>query len=139
MARKQSDDSSNQATTPENGQSAPTPSRREAVREAIANGMSSPTEIAAHLKTAYGLDITTAHVSTIKTALKKKKKRKGRKPGRKAKAEKQAAKEPVAKPVPPAKEGGLTAQDLRLLTELASKAGGFSRLREFIDVLRDVR
>jgi hypothetical protein len=132
MARKGSGGSSQQAT---NGQSAPTPSKSDAVKEALANGMSSPTEIAAHLKTAYSLDITPAHVSTIKGNLKKSKKGKGRKPGRKPRAEKQATEQPAAKPAPVAKVGGLTPQDLRTLTELASRVGGFSRLREFIDVL----
>jgi hypothetical protein len=49
-----------------------------------------PTEIAVHLKSAYGLDITTNYVSVIKGELGKTKKRKGRKPGRKPKSERAA-------------------------------------------------
>ena len=48
-----------------------TPSKTEAVKEAIAQGMTSPTEIVAHVKSTYGLDVTPNHVSMIKTALKK--------------------------------------------------------------------
>ncbi len=134
MARERSDDSSNQAAT-----EATSPSKREAVLQALANGITSPTEIAAHLKTAYGLDITTNYVSVIKGELGVTKQRKGKKPGRKPSAERQSAKQPASKPVPAAKEAGLTVQDLRLLAELASRAGGFGRLRDFIDVLGDVR
>jgi hypothetical protein len=106
-------------------------------------GIDSPTQIAERLKTVYGLDITPNYVSLIKGELGKTKKRKmrkpGRKPGRKPRAEKQIAKQPAAKPAPAAKEAGLTPQDLRTLTELARRAGGFVQLREFIDVLGDVR
>jgi hypothetical protein len=134
MARERSDDSSNLAAT-----EATTPSKKEAVKQALASGITSPMEIAAHLKSAYGLNITTNYVSVIKGELGKTKKRKGKKPGRKPKAEKLPVNQPVAKPVPVAKESGLTAHDLRLLAELASKAGGFARLREFVDVLGDVQ
>ncbi len=139
MARNRSDSFSNQATTPEIGSSAPTPSNKEAVAEALALGISSPTQIAERLKTVYGLEITPNYVSMIKGDLKKKKKAKGRKPGRKPQAEKVTATPATITPVPAAKESGLTPQDLRALAELASRAGGFSRLREFIDVLDDVR
>jgi hypothetical protein len=142
MARKRKGDSSQPATTQathtENDQAKASPSKTEAVEEALEQGMTSPTEIAAHLKTAYGLDITTNYVSMIKTTLKKKKP-KSRKPERKPRVEKETAKEPAAKPAPVAKEGGLTPQDLRTLTDLASRVGGYDRLREFIDVLGDVR
>jgi hypothetical protein len=124
MARKGSGGSSlpatTEATAAKDGQSASPPSKSDAVKQALSQGMNSPTEIAAHLKSAYGLDITTAHVSTIKGNLKKSKKGKGRKSGRKPRAEKQATEQPAAKPAPVAKVGGLTPQDLRTLTELAS-------------------
>jgi hypothetical protein len=143
MARKRSGESSQpaptEATTPENGQAKASPSKKEAVAEALALGIDSPTQIAERLKTIYGLEITTSYVSVIKGELKKKKKGKGRKPGRKPRAEKQATEQPVAKPAPVAKVGGLTPQDLRTLTELASRVGGYGRLREFIDVLGGVR
>jgi hypothetical protein len=35
----------------------------------------------------------------------------------------------------PPREGGLTPHDLRLLTEMAQRAGGFQQLRRFLDVL----
>jgi hypothetical protein len=101
--------------------------------------MSSPTEISNHVKTAYGLDVTPNYVSVIKSEIGMTKKSKGRKPGPKSKAEKAAATPPAAKPAPAPREVGLTPQDLRALSEMASRVGGFGRLREFIDVLGDVR
>jgi hypothetical protein len=140
MARKRSSkQATTEATLAENGQAKATPSKKEAVAEALAQGIDSPMEIAEHVTKTYGLEITTNYVSVIKGELKKKKKAKGRKPGRPPRAAKATAQQPTAKPVPAAKEGGLTPQDLRALTELASRAGGFGRLREFIDVLGDVR
>jgi len=120
-----------------------TPSKSEAVREAMSKGITSPTAIAAHLKAAYGLDITTAHVSTIKGNLKK---RKGTKRGRPkgstkkaiAEAAAAAAAAVVAKAIPAPKAGGLTLNDLRTLNEMARKAGGYGQLREFLDVLGDL-
>ena len=143
MARKKKGDSSEPATTETtpagNDQAKASPSKKEAVAEALALGIESPTQIAERLKTIYGLEITTGYVSVIKGELKKKKKGKGVKPGRKPRAEKYTTKEPAAKPAPAAKEGGLTPQDLRALTELASRVGSYGRLREFIDVLGNVR
>jgi hypothetical protein len=40
-----------------------------------------------------------------------------------------------ARKATPSREAGLTAQDLRLLSEMARRAGGFQQLREFIGVL----
>ena len=140
MARKRSRRSSQQTTTEtapvENALGKASPSKKQAVKEALEMGIASPTKIAEHVKTTYGLDITTNYVSVIKGELGKTKKRKGRKPGRKPKT---AAKQPVAKQLSAPKEGGLTPQDLKLLSEMASRAGGFSQLREFIDVLSNVR
>ena len=115
-----------------------TPSKSEAVREAMSKGITSPTAIAAHLKAAYGLDITTAHVSTIKGGLKNKKGtgKRGRPKG--------STKKAVAKEVAPAKTAsaakgtGLTPMDLRLLSNLARQAGGIAQLREYLDVLGNV-
>jgi hypothetical protein len=42
----------------------------------------------------------------------------------------------AARPITPPREAGLTPHDLRLLTEMARRAGGFQQLREFLDVLR---
>jgi hypothetical protein len=140
MARKHSRSSSKKATTEaapaDNGQAKAAPTKKDAVKEALEMGISSPTKIAEHVKTTHGLDITANYVSVIKGELGKTKKRKGRKPGRKAKT---TAGQPAAKPVSAPKEGGLSPQDLRLLSELASRVGGFDRLREFIDVLGNVR
>jgi hypothetical protein len=41
----------------------------------------------------------------------------------------------VAGAATPSREAGLTAQDLRLLSEMVRRAGGFQQLREFLDVL----
>ncbi len=134
MARKRKDKSSNPA---KNGQSAATPSKKQAVREALANGITSPTEIASHLKSAYGLDITTNYVSVIKGELGVTKKHK-RKPGRKPKVKQVAVTEITVEPASAPKANGLTLEDLRSLAELARRVGGFTQLREFIDVLDDV-
>jgi hypothetical protein len=119
-----------------------TPSKTEAVKEAIAQGMTSPTEIVAHVKSTYGLDVTPNHVSMIKTALKRKGTT-GRKRGRpKGSTKKAVAKEVApapAKAVSAAKGGSLTPQDLRLLTTLARQAGGIAQLRDYLDVLGNVR
>jgi hypothetical protein len=117
-----------------------TPSKSEAVKEAIKQGITSPTSIAAHLKAAYGLDITTAHVSTIKGGLKNKKSATGKRGRPKGSTKKAVAKEVApAKAAPAAKGTGLTPQDLRLLTNLARQAGGIAQLREYLDVLGNVR
>jgi hypothetical protein len=130
MARKSSDESSDQAAS--------SPSKTEAVKKAIADGMTSPKEISQHVKTAYGLDITPNYISMIKGNLKKKA-GEGGKPGRKPKAEKATARQPAASPAPAAMGGRLSPDDLRTLTELARRAGGFGHLREFINVLGDLR
>jgi hypothetical protein len=134
MARTRSDDSSQPATA-----ETTTPTKKQAVAEALAMGIESPTKIAERLKSVYSLDITPNYVSLIKGDLGKTKKRKGRKPGRKPKVTQASTEQPARKTATTAKEGGLTPQDLRLLGELAGRAGGFGRLREFIDVLGNVR
>jgi len=123
-------------------QQSPKPAtKQEAVRLALAAGVNSPTEIAAYVKRTFDIDITTAHVSNIKGILNRGKKG-GKKagPGRKKKAQ-QPVEQPEqptrTKPTPAA--AGLTAQDLILLAELAARAGGFERLREFVDALGGFR
>jgi hypothetical protein len=117
-----------------------TPSKSEAVKEAIAQGITSPTAIAAHLKAAYGLDITTAHVSTIKGGLKNKKGATAKRGRPKGSTKKAVAKEAAPAMATSATTGtGLTPQDLRLLTEMAGRAGGFALLRDFLEVLSNVR
>ena len=124
MARKRTTSEGNgtgQAATPKN--------KTEAVKLAIAGGLTSPTEIVAHVKERYGLDVTPNHVSMIKGTLKK---RKG-KPGRKSR---QAAPRSAA-PVAPTR--GLTPEDLTALAALAEKAGGVDQLQEWLSVLKKIR
>jgi hypothetical protein len=126
MARKRTTSEGNgtgQAATPKNN--------TEAVKLAIAGGLTSPTEIVAHVKERYGLDVTPNHVSMIKGNLKKRKK-KG-KPGRKPR---EAA--PVSVP-PAAPSRGLTPEDLTALAVLAEKAGGVDQLQEFLSALKKIR
>src|SRR5437762_817857 len=96
MGRKRTA-STEASTTPENNgtrQTVTTPKNKtEAVKLALADGLTSPTEISAHVKERYGLDVAPNHVSMIKSDLKKRKP-KG-KPGRKPR---QAAPESVAAP-----------------------------------------
>jgi hypothetical protein len=134
MARKRSD----QSDQAQEGTKA-TPSKTEAVKEAISQGMTSPKEIAAHVNSTYGLDVTPNHVSMIKTALKRKGTN-GDKRGRPKGSTKKAIAKDVApsKAVPATKRTGLTPQDLRLLSDLARRAGGIAQLREYLDVLGNV-
>jgi hypothetical protein len=126
------------------GQQAAKPAtKKEAVQLALAAGVSSPTEIAVYVKRTFNLDMTPEHVSTIKGILNRPKKGAGKKAGtaRKKKAQ-QPAKQPQQPPArtrtaPPA--AGLTAQDLILLAELAARAGGFERLRQFVAALGGLR
>lgn len=53
-------------------------SKTEAIREALGQGMKSPSQIARHIKDIHGLDVTPNYVSAIKR--KTKGKRRGRKP-----------------------------------------------------------
>ena len=46
--------------------------KTEAVKEALAQGITSPTEIADHVRRQHGLEITPGHVTTIKGTLKRK-------------------------------------------------------------------
>jgi hypothetical protein len=124
MARKRTtsaDTGTGQAATPKN--------KTEAVKLAIAGGLTSPSEIVAHVKERYGLDVTPNHVSMIKGSLKKRKGKPGRKPRQAAPAS--------AAPTAPAR--GLTPEDLTALASLAEKAGGVDQLVEFLSVLKKIR
>jgi hypothetical protein len=118
-----------QATKPAN--------KQDAVRLALEAGVTSPTAIAQYVQDKFGMEMTVAHVSTTKGILirqgKARKKRKpGRKPGKKRAEQADGARARVAATT---WEEGLTPQDLRLLSEMAQRAGGYAQLRQFIDVL----
>jgi hypothetical protein len=135
MARKRSTSSEPSPEATSNGIQRPA-NKTEAVELALAAGVTSPTEIAAYAKEHFGLDITKAHVSTIKGNLKKKKgkKKSGRKPGRKPAPVSQTAAK-VTKEAPSG-EAGLTMKDLASLLDMARRAGGFDALQEYVEVLR---
>jgi hypothetical protein len=137
MARKRSAGTEMTPQAGENAAHSSTPANKtEAVRLALAAGVSSPTEIAQHIKAQYGMDITPAHVSTIKGNLKraKKGKKRGRKPGRKPAAASPVA--PQAAEPARASSSGLTAKDLVSLIDMARRAGGFDVLQEFVQILK---
>jgi hypothetical protein len=109
--------------------------KKEAVRLALADGIKSPTKIAAHLKETYGMDVTPAHVSTIKGGLKKGR-RNGRRKGKPGPKPKQAGPAAGKKAGP---RPGLTPQDLAALAEIAERVGGFEQLQEFLSALKRIR
>jgi hypothetical protein len=126
------------------GQQAAKPAtKKEAVQLALAAGVSSPTEIAVYVKRTFNVDMTPEHVSTIKGILKRPKKGAGKKagPGRKKKAQQSAEQpqQPPARTRTASPAAGPTAQDLILLAELAARAGGFERLRQFVAALGGLR
>ena len=107
-----------------------TATKTEAVLAALRRGMSSPTEIAGFVKSEYGLDISPAHVSNIKS--KSGFGRKRRKGGRRPKAA--AAAEP-AEHRAPARGAGVTANELDMLLQMAKRMGGVRELRNYLDIL----
>jgi hypothetical protein len=119
----------------ESGGSQPAPSKKEAVEEALAQGMTSPKEIAEHVKRVHGLDVTPGHVSTIKGDLKRAgqlvspKGKPGRKPRQQTAVAEQAA-------PPSARGAGLRPQDLTALAEIAERVGGVEQLQQFLTALK---
>jgi hypothetical protein len=111
--------------------------KKEAVRLAMAAGVSSPTEIAVFVKKTFGLDMTVAHVNTVKGQLKREKNGKktrgkpGRKPGRPSTRVLMAT--PASTEVQPV----LTLDELRTLKELAGRVGGVGGLQPFLDLLKE--
>jgi hypothetical protein len=147
MARRTTEAKAEGAAAQTPGGSGAPANKTEAVRLALAEGVTSPQKIAGHVKDKYGLDITPAHASTIKGTLKRKKgKGKGKargKPGRKPNHQQAAvatsAHAPPAKRVAAASGSGLTSQDLAALAEIAERVGGIDRLQEFLAALRRLR
>jgi hypothetical protein len=118
--------------------------KQEAVRLALAAGIRSPTEIAGYVKRTFGMEMTPAHVSTVKGFLKRKKKAKKQKTrGGKKRAEAQADRAVPApsktKPAAQTQASGLTPGDLSALVEMAQRAGGIERLVEYLEVLKGIR
>jgi hypothetical protein len=119
--------------------------KKEAVRLALQAKVRSPTEIADYVRRIFGMEMTPAHVSTIKGQLKREKK--GKKPsgnGRRKKQAKAAAAQPApppskVKPATQVKVGGLLPEDLTALLAMAQRAGGIARLVEYLEVLKRVR
>ena len=108
--------------------------KTKAVRAALREGYSSPKEIAAHVKERYNIDISPSHVSNIKS--KSKQGRNGRRGGKRRKPgrPKGAAGEKTA-PRPTAAAGGLTANELDMVLQIARRMGGLNELRNYLDVL----
>jgi hypothetical protein len=110
--------------------------KQDAVRLALEAGVTSPTQIGGYVKEHFGLEMTAAHASTAKGILLRTRKVKKGKPGPRPgnKRAEQASPTP-ARTATPSTEAGLTPHDLRLLSEMARRAGGFQRLREYVDLL----
>jgi hypothetical protein len=104
------------------------------------HGVTSPTEISQYVKQHHGLDVTPAHVSTIKGTLRRAagKKGKGGRPKRVEAAAQPATVAPVTK-APARNGGGLSPQDLTELLSLASRLGGVKKLEEYVAALKHVR
>jgi hypothetical protein len=106
--------------------------KTQAVKLALRDGLRSPTEIAKHVRSKYGMDITPNYVSVIKGKMKKSKK--------KGKAKHAAEGEAKGTPGrPPASKTGLSPQDLVDLAGLAKKAGGYEKLQEFLNALHRIK
>ena len=163
MGRKRSDSTATQESTEAAGQQTPDPngvqsaaelgaddnkptgsakpslSKRDAVQQALKKGINSPTKIAEYARQEYGLEITTAHVSTIKGDLKREKagKAKGNSASKQAQAAPVAQAEQKTKQAAPAmKAAGLTIEDLAALADLAERAGGVECLQDYLNVLK---
>jgi hypothetical protein len=125
-----------QSANPEPSTATKPATKQEAVRLAMEAGVTSPTEIARYVKDHFGMEMTAQHASTAKGILLRTKKVKKGKPGRKpGKKRTEQAGPAAARPITPSREVGLTPHDLRLLSEMARRAGGFQQLRDFLDVL----
>ena len=128
----------------ENGRGKPGRKRGQktlAVQEALDKGIQSPTEISDYVRQHHGLDVTPAHVSTIKGTLRRASGGKGGKGGRPKRTA--TLPQPTAAPPvrsEPARNGsGLTPQDLTELLRLADRLGGVERLEEYVAALKQSR
>jgi hypothetical protein len=123
--------STTSGTAPGNGTK---PTKTEAVLALLGEGLSSPSQIANEVLARYGITISPAHVSNIKSksGIKTGRRRKGRR-GRKAKA---AVDNQTQKAAAPGRPGaGLTASDLDALLHVAKRMGGLRELRNYLDLL----
>jgi len=108
--------------------------KTQAVKLALRDGIKSPTEIAQHVKTSYGMDITPNYVSVIKGKMKR-----GRKGKKRTKQSQAEGSERAAPRGPGAGRSGLSPEDIVELAGLARKAGGYDKLREFLTALNRIR
>jgi len=116
------------------GQAAQPLDKAGAVREALAAGIRSRQDILAHVRRKYGMEVSPNYVSRVTS--KSKRGKAGKKPT--PAAPQGTAAQPAAR-APARNGGGLTPQDLVALAELAAKAGGVKRLRDFLEALKRVR
>jgi hypothetical protein len=104
--------------------------KAQAVRQALKEGLTSPTEIAKHIQAVYGMSITPNYVSVIKGQ----ERGKGGK-GKKKRAQAQAQEKTSTAKATGAGKSGLSPQDLVTLAGLAEKAGGVKKLQDFLSAL----
>jgi hypothetical protein len=118
--------------------------KTKAVRAALSEGVTSPSEIAAFLKDRYNMKISPAHVSNIKSKSKPggNGRRRGKKKlGRPRKVVPAQGTTPPAPAAPSPSERrapaavGLTANELDMLLQIAKRMGGFTELGDYLDVL----
>src|SRR4051812_45673818 len=99
--------------------------KKQAVRDALAKGIESPKAIAEHLRREQGLEITPAHVSTLKGNLKREggtglaERHGGERPEQEEAPAGQAARAAETPEGAPADAAGLTPRDLGLQAEIA--------------------
>jgi hypothetical protein len=112
-------------------------SKTDAVNLALREGITSPSEIASHLKKQYGITISAAHVSNIKSKSKGKPGGNGRRRGRrKGGRPRKVLAAPAEQAAPrPKGSGGLTAEELTVLLAIAKRMGGLGELRSYLDLV----
>jgi hypothetical protein len=112
-----------------------------AVQEAPDKGMSSPSGIAICLR-GLGIEITPAHVTTIKAKLKKQGAAGGKSQEGRSATKEQPTQEPVAQPAArdtTSSGPGLTPGDLTSPGAIAQRVGGIDRLQEFLHLLKKIK
>jgi len=119
---------------------APKPNKRTLVVEALSLGITMPRKVSEWMLATHGVEITPAHVSTLKGNLKNESAGKPRgKPGRKPRSKTDPAVTPLEPSPEPPKSSRLSLADLDTLVDLARKVGGVAKLHSFLDSVKRVR
>lgn len=116
---------------PANGSNGKPMTKADALRRALADlgNDAKPVPLQEYIKTKFGIDMATSHISSAKTTLLKSKGKgkRGRKP--------KAATEPATTPAPVRQaSGGISLADIRAVKELAGRIGA-DKLKELAELL----